>query len=1782
MNQESKPSSDLPTGLQGVSVDFDPFAGVDDAVTIEQVLRPTEAQREVWLADQLGREASLAYNEAVEVQLKGTIDDDVIARLQRACEQVLAAHQSLRAVFSADGSEMLIQSPAAVSLPFEVIDLRNLDADTRARRLRDWRTQVVQIPFNLTQGPLFRVHLIRLSDDEAALLLSAHHLVCDGYSFGIVLRDLCLAYSGKPLAPSAYADYVRAERRFLKSSEATDNIRFWTALYAQDVPVTDLPTDHPRPARRQVAAGRVDHLIGQPTVQALRQTASRLRVSLFTLLLGGFELLMSRLTGSTDVVVGVPAAGQVAADLPDIVGHCVNLLPIRGQVQPQAPTREWMSTVQQALFDAFDHQRFTFGSLLTHLPLSRDPSRLPLVSVMFNLDQRMDPALLRMPGLSVQVEPVARRFENFELFVNLTPLDEGIRAECQYSTALFDEATVRHWLQSFDALLQGIAENDERPVQQQPALTAQQQALLKRWNESRREPGLNRTAVDVFDRIASAQPRKIALSDGRHAISYQTLQDSSQRLAGHLQSRGVGPGALVGLCVERGVPMVIAQWAIWRTGAAYVPLDPAFPQERLAYMADDAGLALVVADDSTLPVCDGFQWPRDKTWVISADDLCTPMKDDERPAARLNLAAPEAAAYVIYTSGSTGKPKGVAVPHRAAANLLLSMARKPGIRSGDRLLAVTTLSFDIALLELMTPLIAGGTVHVASREDTMDGHQLAELLAREHITVMQATPGTWRLLLAAGWTPPEGFRALVGGEPLPLDLAKDLTALPLSLWNMYGPTETTVWSTCIEVRNPEAGISIGRPIDNTHVRVVDEAGMDVPFGAAGEILIGGEGVAIGYLGRPELTEDRFVPDAWSPGRTIYRTGDSGRWRHDGTLEHLGRLDHQVKVRGYRIELGEIESVLTTFPGVAQVVTLVREDTPGDQRLVAYLVAEERVPSVREATRQEASSLRAHLRKQLPDYMVPQHFVWMPAFTLLPNGKIDRKVMPRPDRMAGARDKSLAPAAAEAPATERQQRVARLMAEHLKLPSVGLDDDFFAMGGHSLLAAQLLLALGRELGTHVPLATIFEAPTARRLDAWLAGHSAEPAPTAADALTRRADRDSAPLSVMQQRLYFLEMVNPDTPVYNTPSAHRLVGPLDEAAFERAFNQLIARQPVLRTWIGTGPQGMPVQRIEPELSVSLFPAIDISHLPGDEQEAALKEMLHELVEEPIGTGTAPLFQTQMFRLSAHEHVWFFMPHHIIWDGWSFDLLYQEMSALYSREIRHPDAPAALPELAVDYGDFAVWHNQHLKTEGVQRQIDHWLSRIDREQPPLDLPADRDRPERMSGRGSTEWLHLPPELVRTVQDQARAHHSTAFMTLLGVWALLLHGVSKQPALTIGTPVRGRESPELEAIMGFFVNALPLNFRLDDGATVGDWMQQVRSVVVDAFAHTDVPADRLLQALGTTRDESRPPLWQAFFSYQEASARQLNWGSLEDRPFYLLQPGTAEDVGLWFLTAGDRLTGGLQYNTDIFDADRIRRLGKAYQLLLARWVDASINTPLTELLAVIPDSLLAAGPQDDPVFDALPLPGEQAAPAPDEAAASATGRQDEDMASPVATTSEGLQAHDDAAELSASPVKQAVEAQPASQAAAMTAAPPGQESIPVEAPSDAAASGPVAADTISGQSLPAASPEATAGAADDAGFTTMEKQLAAVWAELLGTDDIRADDNFFDLGGHSMLVMQAIAQMEAQTGRRVNPRRFIFETLAQVARAYEEATPEEAAPARKKSGGLMSRLKGAFHKRS
>jgi amino acid adenylation domain-containing protein len=1508
------------------AVDYDPFA----TSALERVVTSTEAQREIWLAAKLGEQASLAYNEAVALHLHGALDR---AALLDALQALVDRHDALRASFGPDGETFCVA--AGVTLAVRQTALDALDPAARAAALEERRAAAVLQPFELESGPLFRAELVCLGEREHVLLLCAHHLVCDGWSWWVIVRELGALYglrsgaggAALPPAPS-FADYALrlaepADRRASAADEA-----WWVAHHAHRAPALDLPGDRPRPPRRGFASAREDHLLDADVVGALRQLGARHGASLFAVLLGSFAGLLGRLAGQDEVVLGIPAAAQANEGLGNLVGHGVNLLPLRCSADPALPFAQVLAAASNELLDALEHQRCTFGRLLQQLDIARDPARLPLVSVLFNIDQALEQEGAAFPGLRLDFASVPRRCENFELFVNAVQEHGSLRLECQYNTGLFDAATVRRWLRAYETLLRAAAAQPDCPLGALPLVDAQaRRELVALQSPPRDWDGRPATMHGAFERQARATPERIALRCGGETLTYRALDERANRIAHGLIAQGVRPGNLVGIALERGPAMLAALLGTLKAGAGYVPLDPGFPAERLAYMVADAGLAALLTQQS---LAARFDLPGRPLIALDAP----PPGWDALPAtAPAPAVDPSSIAYVIYTSGSTGRPKGVAIPHRAVANFLASMAERPGLRADDRLLAVTTLSFDIAVLELLGPLGVGGEVVLASREQALDGTALAALLADHGITLMQATPATWRLLLQAGWQGGAGFRALCGGEALAPDLAAALLQRCGELWNLYGPTETTVWSTCAKVA-PDQPITIGTPIANTSVWVLDERRQLCPLGVPGELWIGGAGVALGYLHRPELTAERFVDDPFSdlPGARLYRTGDRGRWRPDGTLEHLGRADFQIKLRGFRIEPGEIEAQLAGQPPVTQALVVMREDRPGDARLVAYLVSETPV---------DEAALRSRLRERLPEYMLPQHFVVLPALPLLPNGKIDRARLPAP--LAAA-----APVGAHAaPRDELERQVAQAMAAVLGGLEPGLDDDFFERGGHSLLAAQLTARLNRDLGLALPLRTLFEAPTVARLAAAIraAGAAGKPAPRA---IARLADREHAPLSLMQQRVWYLEQLQPGRVTYHTPSAHRLHGALNLAAFEQALRTMVRRQPVLRTSIEPGESGA-TQRIHAALEVEL-PREDLSSLPANEREDWLRRRLDALIAEPFDLAVPPLFRARLFRLGEEEHVFFFMTHHIIWDGWSFDLFYQEMTTLYAAFCA--GRPDPLPPLAVEYGDFAAWQRQWMQGEELERQLGHWLSRLRGNIEPLELPADRARPTRMSGAGATEWVELPAARLDAVRALARQAGVTSFMVLLAVYYVLLHRLGGQRDLIVGTPVRGRDAVELEPVMGFFVNALPLRLAIDPQAGFLDTLHAVRTVVLDAFACPDVPFEHLVKALRLPRDESRPPLAQAMFSYQDVRGRACSWGGLRHERLPVFQRGSAHDLGLWFVELEHRLLGGMIFNADIFEPATAARYRRGYETLLESAL-ADPRRPIAQLSLLPADEL-------------------------------------------------------------------------------------------------------------------------------------------------------------------------------------------------------------------------------------
>ncbi|HEY9132089.1 MAG TPA: amino acid adenylation domain-containing protein [Dyella sp.] len=1631
------------TAILPTAVDYDPFADAP----LARVAATTEPQREIWLAAQLEREASLAYNESISLRLRGPLDVDA---LRRAVQGLVDRHESLRATLSRNGEEMHIAARLDVDCAFS--DLTALDGQARDNAVAATLREAVNLPFDLEHGPLARAELLRLGADDHLLVLTAHHIVCDGWSYGVLIHDLAELYAqqigrGEGPAPAdSYADFAQAQLLLAQTEDGRDAEHYWLERFASVPTALDLPTDRPRQRRRSFTSSREDCLLDAGLVAQIKRAGAQRGASFYATLLTAFGLLLQRLCGQDEVVIGIPSAGQAAGGHQRLVGHCVNVLPLRMAIDSHASFGNALERVRGDLLDAFEHQQYTLGSLLARLALPRDPSRLPLVGVLFNLDQALDEHSLTFPELRFEFSANARAYENFELFVNAVQVDGGVRLECQYNSDLFDARTIRAWLDAYETLLRSASTDMNVAAQALNMLSATAYAELAALQPLPSAYPRDRLAHEYFEIQVDRTPARAAVRHGATQLSYRDLEARANRLARCLRARGVGQGDLVGLALARSMDMVASVLAVLKAGAGYVPLDPAFPADRLAFMAEDAALAALVVDDDA-PV--SLKHDSRKVLSLARDAAEIDAAESGRLPRDVRAGTPDSIAYVIFTSGSTGRPKGVRVPHRTTSNFLTSMQCIPGIEADDRLVAVTTLSFDIAFMELMLPLSVGAEIVVADRDDVRDGAALRRLVETSGATMMQATPAGWRILVESGWNGHAHFRAVSGGEPLPVDLAEALLQRCGEVWNGYGPTETTVYSTYWRVVAPRNGIFIGTPIANTRVHVLDAQGTPCPLGVPGEIYIGGDGVTLGYLHRPELTTERFLPDPFvaDAGARMYRTGDRGRWLAHGVLEHLGRLDFQVKVRGYRIELGEIEAVLADAPEVARAVVAAREDRPGDVRLVAYVVPHDG------ATIGE-TALRERMQARLPEYMLPQHLMVLPAIPLLPNGKIDRKALPAPPVSTVASGE-----ARLAPRDEHEQRVASAMEAVLALPDLDVRDNFFALGGHSLLAAQLTARLNREFGITLSFRTLFDAPTIAELAAAIARQAADGSAPAAQPIAKRENQDRAPLSLMQRRLWALEELQPGRVTYNAPSAHRLRGRLDEGAFQLAMQALMQRQPSMRTAIRRNGDDVE-QVVEPTVELPLFPAEDLSALPADEREQRLMQRLQALTDTPFDLGRAPLFSAHMFKLAPDDHVFFFMPHHIIWDGWSFDILYAELSQLYRAFAE--GAPSPLQPLPVSYGDFATWHSQWLEGPQFQSQLNYWRDRLAGMEGIKALPTDRPRRPGMSGLGRTEWIRVAKDTTDAMHEVARKADATLNMTLLALYYVLLNGMSDRRDLVIGTPVRGRNQTEVESVMGYFNNLLPLHVNVDPTLSFIDFVRHVKRIAIDSFGHPDVPLEYLQRELRVSHGNGAV-LYQALFSFQDARQRIVEWGGLRHEQILLFQSGATEDLGMWFLENNKGMLGGVTYNADILDASTACQLRDRYTELLAR-VMANPQLTIAELNR-----------------DAEPLQG----------------------------------AEPEAAELSSH-----------------------EETTPEMLPK-----------------------------------TDNEKLLAGVWCELLHLPQVRTSDNFFDIGGHSLLAVDMVARVQQESGRSLNLLTVANSTLGTLAAELAQAPVGRSATAKQ---GLLRSLFG------
>ena len=1050
-----------------IPVEFDPFAGPE----ISMIAPATEPQIEIWTSCLIGGSAAnCSYNQSASLLLTGVFNKDAMLR---ALQELVNMHQALRMAFSADGKNICVYKELILDIDYQ--DISSQAPGQQQQFIKNYNKQNVLIPFDLITGPLFKTSLFKLNDNEHHLTFVAHHIICDGWSIGIILQDLSKLYSAYAKDQSVilsdtplFTDYALEHLALTKSESYKENELYWLEQFNDGDHLLNIPIDFRRPALRTYKSRQDDFVLDGALINEVKKLGKSTGSSFVITLLAAFEVFLHQITGQDEIILGLPAAGQPATDNYRLIGHCVNLLALSSHPKGDISFKDYLKQRRTAVLDAYDHQLYTFGSLLKKLNIPRDPSRLPLVPVMFNIDTGLDDDV-EFYGLKYKLISNPREYENFEIFLNIDDHEDYLTLEWSYNTQLFKASTIKRMMDGFEFLLRELVNKPEILIRNIRMLNTDELILqLNAWNNTASVYPNQAALHQLISERAVEIPDKKAITFGTQATTYKQLNERANQLAALLIKHGVKKGDKVAFALDRSAETVISLLAIMKTGAVYIPLDPQFPLNRINYMLEDSQAVVLLTSKKYKG-----------NYQSAAKELIT---EDEWPKLQNYPATdPEVAVngndlvYILYTSGSTGMPKGVQIAHHNLVNFLYSMQKAPGIGADDKLLAVTTISFDIAGLELFLPLLTGAEIVLADTATAKDGRALLDIIKNEQVTIMQATPYTWRILLEAGWDNSAPLKVICGGEALPQELSQKLLTHATSLWNVYGPTETTIWSTVKQLTAADKVISIGNPINNTSIYILDNFLKPLAPGIAGEIYIGGEGVAKGYLNRPELTAEKFIDDPFTkqPGDKMYRTGDLGKFMPNGEIECLGRLDAQVKIRGYRIETGEIEYQLAQVPGIKEAVVIARADKFGVDKLVAFAVVDYIGDAANTATL--VQNWKDVLKNSLPDYMVPDNFIIVPAMPLTPNGKVDKKALAKHGGTS-----TVAPDVYIAPRTDIEKLVADIWTEFLGVEKIGVHDNFFELGGHSLVAVQVMTKIEKETGKRLPLASLFESSTVEKL------------------------------------------------------------------------------------------------------------------------------------------------------------------------------------------------------------------------------------------------------------------------------------------------------------------------------------------------------------------------------------------------------------------------------------------------------------------------------------------------------------------------------------------------------------------------------------------------------------------------------------------------------------------------------------------------------------------------------
>ncbi len=1514
------------------------------------------AQERLWFFDRL-QPGSPAYHNPSALLIRGPLDG---AALEAALDGVTRRHEGLRTVFRDAGGQpvQVILPPERRTLP--VTDLSALPERRRGAEARRLAFEEGQRPFDLASGPLLRAHLLRFGTEEHCLLFVMHHIISDGWSLGVLVAEVGELYGAAragvvpslPELPIQYADFAVWQRRWLHSDVLERQLAYWRRQLAGAPATIELPVDKPRPAVQSFHGTWASFVLSPELKESLRLRARRHDATLFMTLLAGLQALLGRYSRQEDFLIGSPIANRDRPETAPLIGFLVNTLVLRADLAGEPTFEELLGRVRHTALDGYSHQDVPFERLVEELRPERHLSHNPLFQVLLAL--HTVPGEAAFPGLAISTFDFEVPTARLDLELSFTEVGRELRLQVIGRTDLFEPATMRRLAEHLERLLTAAAADPRRAISDLPlAGDSERHQLLREWNDGvEMESGPD--IVERFETWASSAPEAPAVLAGGESISYGELNRSANRLAHRLRRLGVGPGATVGLFMERSTAMVAGLLGIWKAGGAYVPLDPGLPPARLAFLLEDSGVPVIVTEERSSAAL-----PRHgaRTVLLGDPELAGESESDPEP-----LGGPQNPAYLIYTSGTTGQPKAVVVERRHLENTLAATRRLFGFEAADRMPCVAPFSFDVFLFELLSPLLAGGVSQLVPLRPTLDVETLVDALSEA--TLLHAVPALMRQVVEAVRRRPEPprLRALfVGGDVVPADLVADLRKIfpQARIWILYGPTEAAILATAGPV--PSAGPArplLGRPLDGVTIDLRDRVERLVPPGVPGEIWIGGPGGARGYLGRDELTAERFVT---RDGRRFFRSGDLARRLAAGELEFLGRLDSQVKIRGFRIELGEIESALGRHPRVsAAVVAVHAEDAGGSgegRRLVAYVV-----PRERGETDSLIGELRRGLQAELPDYMVPAAFVLLDSLPLTVHGKVDREALPAPEPRR---------ASGSPPRTPAEILLAGIWRELLGIEQVGVEDNFFELGGHSLLATQLVSQIRSACRVEIPLRGVFETPTLGGLAAALAAAGAEGAAEGEE--IRVAPAREAPLSFSQERLWFLDRLLPGSSIYNMPSPLRLRGPLHPEVLERCFAEIMRRHETLRTRFEER-EGTAVQVVDPPGPV-LLPRVDLSGLPAAERRREAERITAEEAFLPFDLERGPVIRFALLRLGEmtpdeerpeeqpqEEHALLMTIHHIVSDGWSVGVLSGELTRLYAAFAA--GGPSPLPDLPVQYADFARWQRAWLSGPQLDSQLAYWRECLAGHPPGLDLPRDRPRSAVQTFRGGAAPLRLPRDLSDRLKSLALAERSSAFMVLLAGFDVLLQRLSGQHDILVGTPVAGRTRPEIEGLIGFFLNTLVLRVDLSGRPSFRELVRRVRAAALGAYTNQEIPFEKLLAELQPERDLSRTPLFEVFFNMLNLppSGAKLP-GGLAVEALSFGQVEAKFDLTVYASEGEDGFVFNFVYNADLFDHGRVEEMLRQYRSLLSqaaeepdRPIDAlSLLTP--EAAALLPDPTVALG---------------------------------------------------------------------------------------------------------------------------------------------------------------------------------------------------------------------------------